>query len=86
MATWSVNLSNTKSKLVERDFPHIVETAVPIHSLSEGLDAIYGFHRRHGIAPRIGQEWMDGHGRNRIRWCFSVPTIAAHFKNEFGAR
>ena len=26
---WSVKLSNAKVKSVERDFPHIVETAVP---------------------------------------------------------
>jgi hypothetical protein len=86
IGTWSVNLLNAKAKSVERDFPHIVETAVPNGDLSESLDAIHGFHRRHGIAPRIGQEWLDPTGHHHIRWCFAVPTIAMLFKFEFGVR
>ena len=82
----SEKLLNAKAKSVERDFPHIVETAVPRHSVSESLDAIYGFHRRHGIVTRIGQEWLDEFGRHHIRWCFAVPTIATLFMNEFGLR
>ncbi len=77
---------NAKVKSVERDFPHIVETAVPKRDLSESLDAIYGFHRRHGIAPQIGQQWLDPAGRHHIRWCFAIPTIATLFMTEFGLR
>ena len=77
-------MSNAKAKSVERDFPHIVETAVPKASVSERLDAIYSFHRSHGIAARIGQEWLDERGRQHIRWCFGVPTVATLFKIEFG--
>ena len=79
-----MKLSNAKAKSVERDFPHIVETAVPKASLSESVDAIYRFHWRHGIAARIGQEWLDERGRQHTRWCFGVPTIAVLFKYEFG--
>jgi len=77
---------NAEAKWVERDFPHIVETAVPKRTLSESLDTIYGFHRKHGIAARIGQEWLDERGCHHIRWCFAVPAIASLFKVEFGVR
>jgi hypothetical protein len=77
---------STKAKSIERDFPHIVETTVPEGGLSKTLDGMYDFHRRHGIEPRIGQEWVDEHGRDHIRWCFAVPTIATLFRNEFGVR
>ena len=66
-AAWSVKLLNAKAKSVERDFPHIVETAVPKASLSESVDAIYRFHWRHGIAARIGQEWLDREIAQRVK-------------------
>ena len=86
IGTWSVKLSNAKLRSIERDFPHIVETAVPEGDPSKMLDTMYAFHKRHGIAPRIGQGWLDQTGHHHIRWCFSVPTIATFFKNEFGVR
>jgi hypothetical protein len=86
IGTRSEKLLNAKAKSVERDFPHIVETAVPKASLSVSLDTIYGFHRSHGIPPRIGQEWLDETGRHHIRWCFAVPTIAMLFQYELGVR
>ena len=75
--------SSMKAKSIERDFSNIVETPVPKDGKT--LDAMYRFHKRYGIAPRIGQEWRDEHGRDYIR-CFAVPIIAVIFKNEFGVR
>ena len=44
----SEKLSNAKAKSVERDFPHIVETAVPEGDPQQTLDTMYGFHRSTG--------------------------------------
>lgn len=54
--------SSMKAKSIERDFSNIVETPVPKDGKT--LDAMYRFHKRYGIAPRIGQEWRDEHGRD----------------------
>lgn len=74
------------AKLIERDFPHTVETVVPEGGLDKTIDAVHAFHKRHGIKARTGQEWRDEHGRDHILWCFAVPMIANLFKNEFGVR
>ena len=46
--------SSMKAKSIERDFSNIVETPVPKDGKT--LDAMYRFHKRYGIAPRIGQD------------------------------
>ena len=77
--------SSNQAKLIERDFPYVVEIAVTKHGLEKTLDAIHGFHKRFGVKPRPGHRW-EGNENYHIRWCFGVPTIADFFKMEFGRR
>jgi hypothetical protein len=43
----------TSPKLIERDFPHIVETLVPLGGFGKTLDAMLEFHTRNGIRALI---------------------------------
>jgi len=70
------------TKTIERDFPHIVEIAVPLGGLGKTLDAMYDFHARHGIKPQRGHRRHDAQ-RSVIRWCFADQEIAKAFANEF---
>ena len=44
----------TSQKAIERDFPHVVEIAVPPRGLGAQLDAMHHFHRARGIQACIG--------------------------------
>ena len=59
-----------QAKTTERDFPHVVEIAVPPDGLGSVLIAMYEFHARHGIEARRGHRRRE-HGGNFIRWCRS---------------
>jgi hypothetical protein len=72
----------TATKTIERDFPQIVEIAVPPDGLGKTLDAMYDFHDQHGIKVRRGQSRRDEAGRNYIRWCFAVARMAKKFADE----
>jgi hypothetical protein len=74
----------TKTKLVERDFPHHVEVLVRLGGLGTRLDAMHGWHRAKGIEAMRGRSRRDESGHNYIRWCFADPHVAAQFVNEFG--
>ena len=71
------------AKLIERDFPHIVEIVVPPGGFGSKLDAMYAFHTQHGIKPLRGTGRREG-GRDYIQWCFADPALAAAFAREFG--
>jgi hypothetical protein len=60
-------------KAIERDFPHIVEMAVPEGGLGKQLDAMYDWHRTRGI-PAHGRGRRE-EGRDYIRWCFADPCV-----------
>ena len=73
----------SNAKAIERDFPHIVEMAVPPNGFGIRLDAMYEWHRSRDIEARRGQ------GRHEddcdyVRWCFADPKIAAAFAVDFG--
>jgi hypothetical protein len=70
------------AKAVEKDFPHFVDTVVPLGGLGNTLDAMYEFHTRHGIRPQRGQGRHDANG-SVIRWCFADLAIAEAFASEF---
>ena len=67
---------------IERDFPHIVDTAVPERGLRNKRVAMKDFHARYGIPPhpRRGR-YKDG--RRYIRWCFADRKIAEAFAAKF---
>ena len=72
------------AKAVERDYPHFVDVVVPPNGLGRKLDAMYGFHERHGIRAMRGHGRHDANG-SVVRWCFADPAIAAAFAKEFAA-
>jgi hypothetical protein len=72
----------TSQKAIEREFPHVVEIAVPPRGLGVQLDAMYQFHRARGIQACIGLGRRDG-GRDYLRWYFTRPTAANAFAAEF---
>jgi hypothetical protein len=73
----------TSPKSIERDFPHIVETIVPLGGLGKTLDAMFEFHTRNGIRAINSTGRRDENGRDCIRWCFADREIAATFAHKF---
>jgi hypothetical protein len=67
---------------IERDFPHIVEIAVPPGGLGKTLDAMYEFHTRYGIRAKLGRNRHED-DRDYIRWRFADPAIAKSFATVF---
>jgi hypothetical protein len=50
----------TKTKLVERDFPHHVDMMVPEFGFGAHLDAMYDWHHARGVLALHGSGWRDG--------------------------
>jgi hypothetical protein len=69
-------------KSIERDFPHVVEIAVPMGGLGKTLDEMYEFHKRYGIHAKLSRGRHED-GRDYIRWRFADPTIAKSFATVF---
>ena len=69
-------------KAIEREFPNVVEIAVPPGGLGKRLDAMHDFHRSRGIQACLGLGRRD-EGRDYLRWYFVSPTAAAAFAAEF---
>jgi hypothetical protein len=70
------------AKIVARDFPFIVEIAVPTGGLGK-RNAMHAFHNQRGI--------QVAHTRHRhedeqdfLLWCFARRAIAEEFAAEFG--
>ena len=70
-------------KAIEREFPHVVEIAVPPGGVGVQLDAMHYFHRAKGINACLGLGRRD-EGRDYLRWYFTRPTAAESFAAEFG--
>jgi len=73
--------SNTR--LVERNFPHIVEMPVPAGGFGRQLDRMYDWHREHGIEARRGSGRRE-ETRDFVRWCFADRDLADAFAAAFG--
>jgi hypothetical protein len=88
LLTWDGQMTRYKGRFssnsIERDFPHIVDVAVPPNGLGTRLNAMHDFHAHHEIhAHQTRGRHSDG--RYYIRWYFAEPTIAAAFASEFKA-
>lgn len=71
------------AKAIERDFPYIVELAVPGNGFRAKTGDMAAWHRERGLEIRHG---MGGY-RERVwyvRWCFVNETDAEAFIQEFG--
>ena len=71
------------SKAFKRQFPHIVEVAVPPGGLGRRLDAMHTFHTDRDIKACLGRGRRKD-SQDSIRWYFADPTTAASFAVEFG--
>src|SRR5664280_276662 len=69
-------------KAIERDFPHVVEIAVPPGGLGKRLDAMHDWHRARGIQACLGLGRRE-EGRDYLRWYFTRATMAVSFATEF---
>jgi hypothetical protein len=67
-------------KIIERDFPHIVEMLVPLGGFGEHvrLAPARGMEDRHGRGRRV-------EGRDIVSWCFRHADTASVFAAEFAA-
>ena len=67
----------------ERDFPHIVELALPPGPFGSVVLEIDAFHREQRIPVRRGQSRHEAK-QSYIRFCFSDAATADGFRNRFG--
>jgi hypothetical protein len=72
----------TSFKVIEGDFPHIVEMLVPLGGFGKHLDAMYDWHRARGIEDRDGRGQRIN-GRDIVAWCFKDANAAPAFAVEF---
>jgi hypothetical protein len=67
----------------ERDYPHIVELALPPGGFRARSDAMLAFHRERNIQIRHGQGRNDD-GQFYVRCCFSNSADAEAFRDRVG--
>jgi hypothetical protein len=67
----------------ERDFPHLVELALPPEGVRSVLLEIDAFHRERRIPVRRGRSRHEVK-QVYIRFCFSDTATADAFRNRFG--
>ena len=67
----------------ERDFPHLVELALPPRGFRSVFLEIDAFHRDRRIPVRRGGSWQEAE-QSYIRFCFPDPATADAFRNRFG--
>ena len=70
--------------VIERDFPHVVEIAVPLGGLGKTLDAMHEFHTQYRIHAHT-QSRRSEDGRDFIRWHFADRAVAKSFVTVFAA-
>ena len=67
-----------------RDFPFIVEIAVPPGGLGKRLNAMHAFHNQRGIQVVHLHHRHDDDKGDYLLWCFAHHAIAEEFVIEFG--
>ena len=67
----------------ERDFPHLVELALPPAGFRGVFLEIDAFHRQRRIPVRRGRSRHEAE-RSYIRFCFPDAATADAFRNRFG--
>ena len=67
----------------ERDFPHLVELALPPEGFRSILQEIDAFHRDRRIPVRRGRNRQEVK-QVYIRFCFPDAATAEAFRNRFG--
>ena len=78
------NKFKSKKLSTERNFPHIIEIALPESGLAANVSReMARFHRSRDIRPRSGPTRTQN-GQHYGRWCFSEPAVADAFRKQFG--
>jgi hypothetical protein len=67
----------------ERDFPHLVELALPRGGFRTDTAEFDAFHREHGLPIRRGRGRQESE-QFYIRFCFPDVAIADAFRDRFG--
>jgi hypothetical protein len=67
----------------ERDFPHLVELALPLGGFRSVFLEIDTFHRERRIPVRRGRSRHEAE-QSYIRFCFPDAATADAFRNRFG--
>jgi hypothetical protein len=67
----------------ERDFPHVVELALPLEGFRGVLLEIDAFHRERRVPVRRGRNRHEIE-QFHIRFCFPDTATADAFRNRFG--
>ena len=67
----------------ERDYPHVVELAVPPEGFHGAFLEFDAFHREHRIPVRRGRSRHEAE-QFYIRFCFPDTATAVEFRNRFG--
>src|SRR5262249_17863384 len=82
-----VEMTRRKSEIVrltnERDFPHLVEIALPPEGFRSVFLEIDAFHRERRIPVRRGRSRQEVR-QSYIRFCFPDAATAEAFRNRFG--
>jgi hypothetical protein len=73
------------SKAIKREFPHVVEIAVPLGGLGKQLDAMHDFHNVCGIKACLGRGRREV-DQDHLRWYFAEHKTAAAFAEKFGGK
>jgi hypothetical protein len=76
------NKPGQRSRAFKREFPHLVEVAVPPCGLGKQLDAMHVFHTERDIKASLGRGRREDN-QDYLRWYFADATIAASFAIEF---
>jgi hypothetical protein len=71
------------ARMNERDFPHIVELALPDGGFGTRLDEFEAFHRLRGIRSARGTRQRRDE-QEFVRWCFASVIDADDFAQQFG--
>jgi hypothetical protein len=71
-------------KTIARDFPFIVEIAVPPGGLGKRLNAMHAFHNQRSIKVVHLKHRHDDDKGDYLLWCFARHAIAEEFVIEFG--
>jgi hypothetical protein len=75
------------ARMNERDYPHIVELALPEGGFGRALDEMQAFHRLRGIQSRDGRRQRRDEQEDEqeyVRWCFASVIDADDFAQQFG--
>jgi hypothetical protein len=82
MPRYKERTDRSKSKKIERTFPHIIQIIVPLGGFGKKLDDMYECHWARDIEAMRGCGWRDG--RFDVRWCFANLITAQDFARKFG--